>query len=304
MAITLSRFVIRRIVKAILLGEDHRLFVYNQINDAFVEGVLEFLTDVLKAKSKYHKMVDDDWYLNELIIAKLDKSEIAWNSGLNMKSIENRRGSVKKEVVLSESIENYGDFVSLVDSIEDKKRLEIGLKLSVEELSISLNFIESVVVLNALAVRRGAIRGGAWSSLGKQVEGPLMEVLCRLYEVPPTQYRRVALDDESIREVDFYLISPEGKEARCEVKLMGKGNPESADAVVARESNVFVASTLSDINKRQLDERGVHWTELHKENGFVRFGRTLAALGIEHTSLQNDADHTDLIQKTVSEYFC
>lgn len=34
---------------------------------------------------------------------------------------------------------------------------------------------------------------------------------------------------------------------------MGKGNPESADAVIARDSKVFVADKLSDLNKKQLD---------------------------------------------------
>ncbi|MEJ7700895.1 MAG: hypothetical protein WKF71_14795 [Pyrinomonadaceae bacterium] len=43
---------------------------------------------------------------------------------------------------------------------------------------------------------------------------------------------------------------------------MGKGNPESADAVIARDSRVFVADKLSDMNKRQLNSRKVDWIEL------------------------------------------
>jgi hypothetical protein len=35
-----------------------------------------------------------------------------------------------------------------------------------------------------------------------------------------------------------------GKEYLCEVKLTGKGNPESADVIIARDSNIFVADTL------------------------------------------------------------
>ena len=45
------------------------------------------------------------------------------------------------------------------------------------------------------------------------------------------------------RAIDFYLLN-KGKEYLCEVKLMGKGNPESADAIIARDTNVFVADTL------------------------------------------------------------
>ena len=33
---------------------------------------------------------------------------------------------------------------------------------------------------------------------------------------------------------------------------MGKGNPESADAVIARGSKVFIADKPSNTNKRQL----------------------------------------------------
>ena len=59
----------------------------------------------------------------------------------------------------------------------------------------------------------------------------------------------------SMREVDFYLINDD-KFYRCEVKLMGKGNPESADAIFARESSIFVADKLSDLNFKGLEVEG------------------------------------------------
>jgi hypothetical protein len=65
---------------------------------------------------------------------------------------------------------------------------------------------------------------------------------------------------------------------------------------------VFVASTLSDLNKRQLDDYGVHWTELQRRNGFVRFSKTLAVLGIPHRSLPSDEDHTERIAEAVGDY--
>ncbi len=40
---------------------------------------------------------------------------------------------------------------------------------------------------------------------------------------------------------------------------MGKGNPESADAVIARESDIFIADTLSDQNEEQLKDWGVEF---------------------------------------------
>ncbi|MGI8655372.1 MAG: CfrBI family restriction endonuclease [Pyrinomonadaceae bacterium] len=83
------------------------------------------------------------------------------------------------------------------------------------------------------------------------------------------------------REIDFYLIEG-GNQYKCEVKLMGKGNPESADAVIARDSRVFVADKLSDMNKRQLNNRKVDWVELRSENGFQKFAIVLDALHIAH----------------------
>ena len=38
---------------------------------------------------------------------------------------------------------------------------------------------------------------------------------------------------------------------------MGKGNPESADVVIARDSNIFIADTLSKQNKAQLNSLGI-----------------------------------------------
>lgn len=55
-----------------------------------------------------------------------------------------------------------------------------------------------------------------------------------------------------------------GKEKRDE-NLMGKGNPESADATIARNSDLFVADTLSEQNCRQLEDRGVRYLIL-KDN--------------------------------------
>ena len=61
---------------------------------------------------------------------------------------------------------------------------------------------------------------------------------------------------------------------------MGKGNPESADAVYARNSRVLVANTLSDLNKAQMDENGIFWVELKNTDDYKRFEHVLNALSI------------------------
>lgn len=66
---------------------------------------------------------------------------------------------------------------------------------------------------------------------------------------------------------------------------MGKGNPESADTVIARDSSVFVADKLSDQNKSQLDELNVQWVELRSDEGFRRFKNVLEEFDIPHNVL-------------------
>ncbi len=111
-----------------------------------------------------------------------------------------------------------------------------------------------------------------------------MHALCRLHQVPEANYTYALKGKKAFREVDFYLIDPNGKQHKCEMKLMGKGNPESADAVIARDSSVFVADKLSDRNKLQLDSLGVEWVELRQTKGYKRFATVLNNLGIPFES--------------------
>ena len=64
-----------------------------------------------------------------------------------------------------------------------------------------------------------------------------------------------------------------------------KGIQKSADAVIARESRVFVADKLSDLNKSQLDDLGIEWVELRQQDGFTRFEQVLSNLTIPHQQL-------------------
>ena len=84
-----------------------------------------------------------------------------------------------------------------------------------------------------------------------ETNGSLTKILEKLGRLPENFDKRGLLhlvNNESSkasygdfeREIDFFL-KENGKIHKCEVKLMGKGNPESADAFIARESNIFVA---------------------------------------------------------------
>ena len=82
---------------------------------------------------------------------------------------------------------------------------------------------------------------------------------------------------------------------------MGKGNPESADAVIARDSKVFVADKLSETNKNQLDSLNVNWVELRNANGYKKFSVVLAHLRIP-IPLNGDYDDAKL-EKHSRQYF-
>ena len=115
-----------------------------------------------------------------------------------------------------------------------------------------------------------------------------MKTLCKLFSVPEQYYDQSKLP-ASMREVDFYLIT-DNKEYRCEVKLMGKGNPESADAIFARESDLFVADKLSDLNKTQADLLKTEWVELRSRNGYLKFSEVLVKFNIPFENIEVNID--------------
>lgn len=62
---------------------------------------------------------------------------------------------------------------------------------------------------------------------------------------------------------------------------MGRGNPESADAVIARDTQIFIADTLSEQNKHQLEALGIKYIELKNNNQIIKdFKNILSYLNI------------------------
>jgi len=173
------------------------------------------------------------------------------------------------------------------------KRNGVGLHLSLDE---------TLIVVNTLAAKHAEIRGGAWSGLGKRLELPLMLTLAKLNQVPSSHYAGKGLTGEA-REIDFHFLSNSGDQFFCEVKLMGKGNPESADSTIARRSNIFVAQTLSDKNKSQLTNRGHHWVELGAVDGYRRIHTVFSYLDIPCAEFTGDLDSAldDIIPEVFQE---
>jgi len=172
--------------------------------------------------------------------------------------------------------------------VDGEGELNIQIKITKNFVSVELNLSESLLVLNALATKKIALRGGAWSAIGKRIEKPLLIKLCKICGVSEENYNAENfVHDKNLdfdREVDFKLYGK--KEYRCEVKLMGGGNPESADAVIARNSDIFIADTLSKQNKNQLDSLGICWIEMKNhshEDILNQFRKILKKLEIPFT---------------------
>lgn len=301
---TLTEQVAKNIIRKLLKGEDYRIEVVTLINAEFLQFAIDFFKKIVEAKLQ-SKDITVDWYKEAFLNPNLPAKEIAINSGLNKKTIHNMFNSSTKEIIIDAANEHYDVlYKSIKNLVENDHEIDLTLTIKFKGVSIDLSVSESLIVINTLAVKRAELRGGLWSTAGKRVEHPLMLTLCKLFSVDESNYKAIFKKDKNKgfdREVDFYLIK-DGKEYLCEVKLMGRGNPESADAVIARATNIFVADKLSIQNKNQLDHLGINWVELRCENGYKRFKKALENLEIPHTDYEGDLekDLDDILSKLFS----
>lgn len=301
---TLLPEVAKKIIIKLLNAEDYRSEIFVIINNEFFNYSLNLLK---KMKEKKLTSTNENWYRDNFLNHSLQKDEIAINAGLNMKSISNAYNTTQKEIVIKASNDNYETINQLINELTTIENMNFSLEINDSETNetILLNTFETMLAINNMAVKRAAISGGAWSTAGKRVEKPLMETLCLLYGVDKENYSitykgtQAQFDGNFEREIDFFLIKDDNH-YKCEVKLMGNGNPESADAVIARGSKVFVGDKLSVTNKAQLDALGVEWVMLREENGFKRFKTVLENLNIPHTDLnENYMENIDNILEQV-----
>ena len=255
-------------VEKLINGQDYRQEIVNDINIKFLDFTLEFFKKIVDSKLNLN-VIDLDWYKKVFLNDEhCNKDEIAVYSGMNLKTIRNICGTTNKEIVIDFANQNYDYLKNLIQQLEidDTDDLNIQIKITKNGVSVDLNLSESLLVLNALATKKIALRGGAWSAIGKRIEKPLLIKLCNLCGVPLEFYNAEHFVRDKTRkidrEIDFKLYDVERKEYKCEVNLMGGGNPESADVVIARNSDVFISDTLSTQNKNQLNQLGVLWLEL------------------------------------------
>lgn len=273
--------VINRVIEKILLGKNYRIEIHNLINAEFLEYVMSFFQKVAEAKIN-NKIIDIQWYKDVFLCSKNSSDDIAINAGLNKKSITNMCKTATKKVVIDIANEHIDALLELINELSaNNNDIDLELTIRFRGISVHLNISESLLVINTIAVKRAAIRGGLWSAVGKNVEKKLMLAVCKLFNVPQENFNS---KNEDIREVDFYFINKDNK-YKCEIKLMGKGNPESADTVIARDSDIFIADTLSTLNKTQLESLSVEWIELSSDYGILKFNGIFKKLKIPHVAM-------------------
>jgi len=176
---TLTEQVTKNIIKKLLKGEDYRIEIVTLINAEFLQFVIDFFKRVAEAKLN-NKNIDTDWYKKEMLNLELPTDEIAINSGLNKKTITNMYNSGTREIVIEASYKHYDTLYNAIEELTKIEDLNLTLQIKFNKVSVELDINESLIVINTLAVKRAALRGGLWSTAGKQTEGPLMITLCKL----------------------------------------------------------------------------------------------------------------------------
>jgi len=189
---TLEGIVVKNIIRKLLAGEDYRVEVVALLDAEFLKYVLEFFERVVQAKLR-NQSITIDWYKKELLDLQLPPKDFAIHAGLNEKTIRNMYGSAKREIVLEVSLEHYETLYNAIQELTSQNDVDIILTIKLRGVSVDLNINESLIVINTVAVKRAALRGGLWSTAGKQVEKPLMRTLCTLLRVPKRYFdqRRV-----------------------------------------------------------------------------------------------------------------
>ncbi|GHV13546.1 hypothetical protein AGMMS49938_08290 [Fibrobacterales bacterium] len=290
---TLTDQIIKNIIIRVIKSQDYRIEIVNLINAEFLQFSIDFFKKIVTAKLNSEN-ITIDWYRKSFMDEGLPSDDIAINSGLNKKTISNMYGSATKTIVIEAANEHFESLYNSIQSlVEIENEIDLTLTVKIKGVSVDLNVSESLIVINTLAVKRSALRGGLWSTAGKSAEKYLMLALCKLYQVSEINYDASHFVKDKgkkvDREIDFYLLN-NGKQYLCEIKLMGKGNPESADAIFARKSDIFIADTLSQQNKHQAEELNVNWVALRDENGYKKFGKILQKLNIPHKNYDGNLE--------------
>ena len=242
---------------------------------------------------------DLNWYADEMFRTEADSKDLAAAGGLSLKAIGNIEGSQAKPVVLEASQLNHGRLLGILDELDESGGYRFELNVNVDNTEMAFTFRESMVIINTLAMKRNQIRGGSWSSIGKQVETPLMKTLCELFGVDPFNWRAPGVY-EGQRQIDFMLLRS-GQQLRTEVKLSGSGNPESFESAISRDCRLLVSDHLSQTGRDSLSNNNVEWVALADHEGYRRFGDVLTRFNIDHGEPRPLTELSDILDGVLQQ---
>ncbi len=270
----------RQIVRSLLTyGSNHRREIVRDINRQFVRYAVQFIDRAAEAKRSGEELRLEDWYRDQMLMLAANVDDAAVLGGVPRKTVFNIYGKASRQVVLDAAVENIQHFLDTLEELRAALAPQFQVELSNHGVTFTTD--ESMLLINSLAVKRQQINGGMWSAVGKSVEHPLMHTLCELFGLGEQHYR-LGLEQDGKYQVDFILMRS-GVEYRCEVKLNGRGNPESVTGAIARDARVVIADYISEQNRKKLDSSKIAWVDLSERDGYLQFGDALIAFSIPHT---------------------
>ncbi len=283
-ALILSADAIKNIVRKLLVGDAAYAVEIEDLHDCrFASDLASVFVPACATKIRCQS-ITLEWFNKEAqqVLKSNEKPPL-------YRGLTSQANQVDTNANISEWFAHHRMLRNAIRELPQREEANVKVTFRVNQASIELDLDESLIVINTLAVKRAALRGGVWSTAGKQAEKPLMITLCRLFRVPSKYYDQTNRP-KSRREIDFYLKDGNLDFQPCEVKLMGKGNPESLKSALVRireakdegKSFIFVADTLSAENREDLIDSGALWVELNVENGHRSFARVLEALKIPY----------------------
>lgn len=167
---TLTDQIVKNIITRVIKSQDYRIEIVNLINAEFLQFAVDFFKKIAYAKLDSEE-ITIDWYRKVFMDEGLSSDEIAIHSGLNKKTISNMYGSTTKTIVIEAANEHFVTLYSSIQAlVEMEKEIDLTLTIKLKGVSVDLNVSESLIVINTLAVKRAALRGGLWSTAGKSAE--------------------------------------------------------------------------------------------------------------------------------------
>ncbi len=156
-----NEMVIKQTVDKLISGKDYREEVVNAINIEFLDFALEFFKKILKAKMN-DTNINLTWYKKNFINGnEINPDDAVIFAGMNKKTVSNIYGSATKEIMINVANNNIDYLESILKSLgNESDNIGISIKISYKNISVELNLSESLLVMNALATKKIALRGG------------------------------------------------------------------------------------------------------------------------------------------------